>query len=403
MTCPPHGPERQRAGGPPAARSRGGRRMALKQEQRPRAIIITQPLRRFAGPTNAPAAGEVGQTILPLTLVNFAWQRIMRRRSNCGYGRGLSTNATLFLDVLHGRRVCEDPEGQDFIDLDAARAEAVASAQCVVAHGILRNKDVSDRSFLIRDEDEQTVATVPFRDSLPGTLSAGSLSVLAHELNQPLAAASNYLSAAKRLPVVDGSRAMAFVDKAGQQILRAGEIIQRQRDFVSKGKLTRHVTDIRPVLKDALALALIDRSHRGIKVVERVDPEACFVLIDRVQVQQVLVNLIRNAAEAMEGRRRRAITLATAPKEPGLVEVSVADAGSGMAENLAGRLFEPFVTTKPDGMGVGLSICRTIVEAHGGHIRVDAGLEEGTVVRFTLEAGGQQPPLNCRSKPMHVC
>ena len=177
-----------------------------------------------------------------------------------------------FLDVLHGRRVCEDPEGQDFIDLDAARAEAVASAQCVVAHGILRNEDVSDRSFLIRDEDEQPVATVPFRDSLPGTLSAGSLSVLAHELNQPLAAASNYLSAAKRLPVVDGSRAMAFVDKAGQQILRAGEIIQRQRDFVSKGKLTRHVTDIRPVLKDALALALIDRSHRDIKVVERVDP-----------------------------------------------------------------------------------------------------------------------------------
>ena len=80
-----------------------------------------------------------------------------------------------FFDVLHGRRVCEDPEGQDFIDLDAARAEAVASAQYLVAHGILRNEDVSDRSFLIRDEDEQTVATVPFRDSLPGTLSGGPL------------------------------------------------------------------------------------------------------------------------------------------------------------------------------------------------------------------------------------
>jgi PAS domain S-box-containing protein len=79
-----------------------------------------------------------------------------------------------FLDVLHGRRVCEDPEGQDFIDLDAARAEAVASAQYLVAHGILRNEDVSDRSFLIRDEDEQTVATMPFRDSLPGTLSGGA-------------------------------------------------------------------------------------------------------------------------------------------------------------------------------------------------------------------------------------
>jgi two-component system, LuxR family, sensor kinase FixL len=94
----------------------------------------------------------------------------------------------------------------------------------------------------------------------------------------------------------------------------------------------------------------------------------------------------------LEGRRRRAITLGTVPKEAGLIEVSVADTGSGMAENLAGRLFEPFVTTKPDGMGVGLSICRTIVEAHGGHIRAEANPEGGTVVRFTLEAGGQRPP-----------
>ena len=210
-------------------------------------------------------------------------------------------------------------------------------------------------------------------------------SVLAHELNQPLAAASNYLSAAKRLPVVDGSRAMALVDKAGQQILRAGEIIQRLRDFVSKGQLTRHVAEIGPVLKESVALALMDRSHRDIKVVEHVDPGARFVRIDRVQIQQVLVNLIRNAAEAMEGSPRREITLATAPHEVGLIEVSIADTGSGMAEDIAGRLFQPFVTTKPDGMGVGLSICRTIVEAHGGHIRAEASPEGGTVFRFTLE------------------
>jgi len=216
-------------------------------------------------------------------------------------------------------------------------------------------------------------------------------SVLAHELNQPLAAASNYLSAAKRLPVVDGSRATALVDKASQQILRAGEIIQRLRDFVSKGKLTRHVMDIGPVLNESVALALMDRSHRSIKVVERVDPGARFVRIDRIQIQQVLVNLIRNAAEAMEGSPRREITLATAPHEVGLIEVSVADTGSGLAADIAGRLFQPFVTAKPDGMGVGLSICRTIVEAHGGHIRAEAHPEGGTVFRFTLEAAEQQP------------
>jgi C4-dicarboxylate-specific signal transduction histidine kinase len=211
-------------------------------------------------------------------------------------------------------------------------------------------------------------------------------SVLAHELNQPLAAAANYLSAAKRLPIVDGSRATALVDKAGQQILRAGEIIQRLRDFVSKGKLTRRAEDLGPVLKEAVALALMGPKHRGIRVIERVEPSACSALIDRIQIQQVLVNLIRNAAEAMDGSPRREITLATAPKEPGLIEASVADTGPGMPADVVGRLFEPFVTTKPDGMGVGLSICRTIIEAHGGHIRADANPEGGMVFRFTLEA-----------------
>ena len=98
------------------------------------------------------------------------------------------------------------------------------------------------------------------------------------------------------------------------------------------------------------------------------------------------MNLIRNAAEAMDGSPRREITLATAPQEPGLIEASVADTGPGMPADVIGRLFEPFVTTKPDGMGVGLSICRTIIEAHGGHVRAEASPEGGTVFRFTLEA-----------------
>jgi signal transduction histidine kinase len=224
------------------------------------------------------------------------------------------------------------------------------------------------------------------RYSIAGELSTS----LAHELNQPLAAAANYLSAAKRLPSIDGSRVMALVDKAGQQILRAGEIIQRLRDFMAKGQLTRHATDIGPVLKEAVTLALTDRKHRSIKVVEHVNPNARLVLVDRVQIQQVLVNLIRNAAEAMEESPRRVITLATAAQEPGLIEVSVADTGPGMAENLADRLFQPFVTTKPDGMGVGLSICRTIVEAHGGTIEAEAKPHGGTVFRFTLKACRQR-------------
>jgi two-component system sensor kinase FixL len=193
------------------------------------------------------------------------------------------------------------------------------------------------------------------------------------------------------LPIGDRSRATALVDKAGQQIMRAGEIIQRLRDFVSKGKLTRRAEDLGPVLKKAVALALMGPKHRGIRVIERVEPSACSALIDRIQIQQVLVNLIRNAAEAMDGSPRREITLATAPKEPGLIEASVADTGPGMPADVVGRLFEPFVTTKPDGMGVGLSICRTIIEAHGGHIRTEANPEGGTVFRFTLEASAWEP------------
>jgi two-component system sensor kinase FixL len=264
----------------------------------------------------------------------------------------------------------------------------------ILARAILKGAghevDVAERGTLavkaVQREDDGLVL-MDLRLAAMGQMA----SVLAHELNQPLAAASNYLSAAKRLPVVDGSRATALVDKASQQILRAGEIIQRLRDFVSKGKLTRRAEDLGPVLKEAVALALMGPKHRGIRVIERVEPSACSALIDRIQIQQVLVNLIRNAAEAMDGSPRREITLATAPKEPGLIEASVADTGPGMPADVVGRLFEPFVTTKPDGMGVGLSICRTIIEAHGGHIGAEANPEGGTVFRFTLEASAWEP------------
>ncbi len=210
-------------------------------------------------------------------------------------------------------------------------------------------------------------------------------SVLAHELNQPLAAVTNYLSAAKRGLASSDDKVRSFLDRAGQQTLRIGDIIQRLRAFVSKGKLTRRNEDIGTVINEAIALALIDRKHRDIRVVKHIAPEGRFVLIDRIHIEQVLVNLIRNASEAMEGAPRREITLTTAPAGPGLIEVSVADTGPGIPPDVMARLFQPFVTTKDEGMGVGLSICRTIIEAHGGHIKAEASPMGGTVFRFTLE------------------
>ena len=115
------------------------------------------------------------------------------------------------------------------------------------------------------------------------------------------------------------------------------------------------------------------------------DPDAPLVLADRIQVQQVLLNLIRNAIEAMQGAPRRELVVATkALPADALVEVSVADTGSGLAPEVASQLFQPFVTTKASGMGVGLSICRTIVEAHGGKILAEPGPAGGTTFRFTL-------------------
>jgi two-component system sensor kinase FixL len=123
-----------------------------------------------------------------------------------------------------------------------------------------------------------------------------------------------------------------------------------------------------------------------VRVVYRLDPTAEHVLADRIQIQQVLLNLIRNAIEAMQETENRNLVIATTARDDGMVEVSVADTGTGLAPDVMAQLFQPFVTTKPHGMGVGLSICRTIVEAHGGKIWVESQPDNGTIFRFTLRA-----------------
>jgi two-component system, LuxR family, sensor kinase FixL len=110
------------------------------------------------------------------------------------------------------------------------------------------------------------------------------------------------------------------------------------------------------------------------------------VLVDRIQIQQVLLNLLRNAIEAMRSAPRRELVISTKLTGDGLVTISVADSGSGIAPEIASRLFQPFVTTKSQGMGIGLSLCRTIIESHGGQIRAEANPTGGTIFRFTVRA-----------------
>jgi two-component system, LuxR family, sensor kinase FixL len=215
-------------------------------------------------------------------------------------------------------------------------------------------------------------------------------STLAHELNQPLSAISNYLKGSQRLlQGADDERAATLrdaLDKAADQSLRAGHIIRRLRDFVSRGESERRVENIAKLVEEASALALVGVKDRGVRVTFQFDPSVALVLADRVQIQQVLLNLIRNAMDAMEQSNTRDLTVSIAPAGESHVRVSVADTGSGIEPEVSEQLFQPFVTTKRTGMGVGLSISRTIIEAHGGRIWVEANPAGGTVFHFTLTA-----------------
>ncbi len=209
---------------------------------------------------------------------------------------------------------------------------------------------------------------------------------LSHELNQPLTAVTNYLNAAQRLldqAPPDLARVRQALGLAAQQSLRSGEIIRRLRAFVSRGAVARRAEPVARLIEEAVALALVGSRHRGVEVRLAVPADIPAVIADRVQVQQVLLNLIRNAVEAMEGRDTKRLIISVESAD-GMVTISVADTGPGLSEDMRDRLFQPFVTTKEDGMGIGLSVCRTIIEAHGGRIVADVNPDGGTVFRFTL-------------------
>ena len=215
-------------------------------------------------------------------------------------------------------------------------------------------------------------------------------SALAHELNQPLSAIANYMKGSRRLlESTDHERvgqARDAMDKAAEQALRAGQIIRRLRDFVARGESERRVEDVKKLVEEASALALVGAKDRGVRVRFEFDPRVDFVFADKVQIQQVLLNLMRNAIEAMDEADRRELVVSTAEKSDEMVEISVADTGSGISPEISAQLFQPFITTKVHGMGVGLSISRTIIEGHGGAIAPRPNPGGGTIFSFTLPA-----------------
>ena len=221
-------------------------------------------------------------------------------------------------------------------------------------------------------------------------------STLAHEINQPLSAISNYLQGCNRLlepvkhPNVPKIRdALAETTK---QTLRAGNIIRQLREFVARGETEKHPENINKLVEEASALALVGAKEEGVKTLFRFDIRIAPVLVEKIQIQQVLLNLMRNAIEAMQGCDRKELLVATTASGKDMVEVSVADTGSGLSEEITERLFQPFVTTKPAGMGVGLSISKRIIEAHGGEMWAEPNPGGGTVFRFTLQSAAEASP-----------
>lgn len=214
-------------------------------------------------------------------------------------------------------------------------------------------------------------------------------STLAHELNQPLTAIINYVKATgrllDRLNAPGAEKARETMDKAAAQAARAGQIIRRLRDFIEKGHTERGIEPINKVVEEASALALVGAKESGVRVRLDLMTDDLPVLIDKIQIQQVVLNLIRNAIEAMAAGNRRELDIVTAPdpEAAGLLRVTVADTGPGLSDEVMARLFQPFVTTKEKGMGLGLSICRSIVDAHGGRLWQEQR-PDGTSFHFTV-------------------
>ncbi len=212
-------------------------------------------------------------------------------------------------------------------------------------------------------------------------------SALAHELTQPLSAVVGFVEASAALLDRAGGKASAkvreYMDQAVTQSLRAGDVVRLLREFTARGDTERSVKDINVVVEETCRLATLGTAADGIDLELNLAADLPPVLIDHVQIQQVVLNLVRNSVDALSDVEAPTIAVATAPGQEA-VEVVVNDNGPGLSPEIRERVFEPFVSSKPDGIGIGLSICRTIVEAHGGRIGVDSDTDRGTAFRFSV-------------------
>lgn len=212
---------------------------------------------------------------------------------------------------------------------------------------------------------------------------------MAHELNQPLAAIANYTAACQRL-IGQGSKHRKDVEDAleaiGNQAHRAGEVIQRLRNFTRDQELSRSSLSISSILEEIRPLAQLDAKANNILMVEKVAEDLPPVVADRVQIQSVVLNLLRNGVDAMAGTPpdQRQLELTVDQISPESIRISIRDRGTGVSDKVRSNLFNPFFTTKKQGMGMGLAICRSIVVAHGGKLECFNNEDGGATFWFTV-------------------
>jgi two-component system sensor kinase FixL len=279
-----------------------------------------------------------------------------------------------------GRVVVGQRKDGSTFPIELAVGEALTKGEHIFT-GLIR--DISDRQETERRLHEVQADLIHVsRLSAMGELA----SALAHELNQPLTAISNYLLAARQL-VQRGpdqaERATEIISRSIDQAVRAGQIIRQLRNFIQKREAERAPADIDKVVDEASALAFIGLKEKGVRVSIERQGGLPAVPIDRIQIQQVLINLIRNAVDAMEGMDRRELAIKTT-RGDGEVQISIADTGAGISADIAEKVFQAFATTKTTGMGVGLSISRNIVEAHGGRLWYEPNPSGGTIFSLAL-------------------
>ena len=258
-------------------------------------------------------------------------------------------------------------------------------------HQVLAEKARLAEALQVRADELQRLRSelmAASRLAAMGTMA----SALAHELNQPLAAICNYTRATRRLlegKDADASQlAVEGIAQAEEAAHRAGEIVRRIRSFVSGDGTPRNPEDLAAIVEEACAFGLAEERAQNVHQEIRIAPNAYKVLVDRLQVQQVLINLLQNALDALDSTPNARIAI-TARAEDGFAIVTVADNGPGVSESARKTLFEPFSTTKDNGMGMGLAISRTIIEAHEGRLSWALSPENETLFSFTIPLSSQ--------------